>query len=66
MNSVYVDYECNNDYDLINTYIVYNKMEYELYLYCTGVGTLIIFLIVLYHFLGNEDKPIVDRVVTGT
>lgn len=31
-------------------------MEYELYLYCTGMGTLIIFLIVLYHCLGNGDK----------
>ncbi len=37
-------------------------MEYELYLYCTGMGTLIIFLIVLYHCLGNEDKH-VDPVV---
>jgi hypothetical protein len=33
-------------------------MEYELYLYCTGMGTLIIFLIVLYHCLGNGDKQI--------
>lgn len=33
-------------------------MEYELYLYCTGMGTLIIFLIVLYHCLGNEEKHI--------
>ena len=31
-------------------------MEYELYLYCTGMGTLIIFLIVLYHCLGHETK----------
>jgi hypothetical protein len=36
----------------------YNKigMEYELYLYCTGMGTLIIVLIFLYHLLGNEEK----------
>lgn len=34
------------------------EMEYELYLYCTGMGTLIIFLIVLYHCLGNGDKVI--------
>jgi hypothetical protein len=33
-------------------------MEYELYLYCTGMGTLIIFLIVLYHCLGNGDKEV--------
>ena len=31
-------------------------MEYELYLYCTGMGTLIIFLILIYHCLGNDDK----------
>lgn len=31
-------------------------MEYELYFYCTGMGTLIIALILLYHCLGNEDK----------
>jgi hypothetical protein len=31
-------------------------MEYELYLYCTGMGTLIIALIVLYHCLGNGEK----------
>ena len=31
-------------------------MEYELYLYCTGMGTLIIVLILLYHLLGNDDK----------
>jgi len=31
-------------------------MEYELYLYCTGMGTLIIALIVLYHCLGNDEK----------
>ena len=31
-------------------------MEYELYLYCTGMGTLIILLIILYHFLGNDTK----------
>lgn len=29
-------------------------MEYELYLYCTGMGTLIIFLIILYHLMGEE------------
>lgn len=26
-------------------------MEYELYYYCTGMGVLIIFLIILYHFM---------------
>ena len=31
-------------------------MEYELYLYCTGMGTLIIMLILLYHCLGNDTK----------
>jgi hypothetical protein len=31
-------------------------MEYELYFYCTGMGTLIILLILLYHCLGNEEK----------
>ena len=31
-------------------------MEYELYLYCTGMGSLIILLILFYHFLGNDDK----------
>ena len=31
-------------------------MEYELYLYCTGMGTLIIALILMYHLLGNDDK----------
>ena len=29
-------------------------MEYELYIYCTGMGTLIIFLIILYHLMGEE------------
>lgn len=33
-------------------------MEYELYFYCTGMGTLIIFLILLYHCLGNDEKPV--------
>lgn len=33
-------------------------MEYELYFYCTGMGTLIIFLILIYHCLGNNEKPI--------
>jgi hypothetical protein len=31
-------------------------MEYELYIYCTGMGTLIIALILFYHLLGNHDK----------
>ena len=31
-------------------------MEYELYFYCTGMGTLIIVLILFYHLLGNDDK----------
>lgn len=31
-------------------------MEYELYFYCTGMGTLIILLILLYHCLGQNDK----------
>jgi len=29
-------------------------MEYELYFYCTGMGTLLIFLIILYHALNDE------------
>lgn len=33
-------------------------MEYELYLYCTGMGTVIIFLIILYHWLGEEKHAI--------
>lgn len=48
-------------YDLIGLYsvdirIIITTMEYELYLYCTGMGTLIIVLILLYHLLGNDDK----------
>lgn len=35
-------------------------MEYELYLYCTGMGTLIIFLIVIYHCLGNDPKHTIE------
>lgn len=30
-------------------------MEYELYSYCTGMGCLVIFLIVFYHFLGDGE-----------
>lgn len=30
-------------------------MEYEIYKYCTGMGTLVLLLIILYHFIG-EDK----------
>jgi hypothetical protein len=37
-------------------------MEYELYLYCTGMGTLIIFLIILYHML-TEDKPHIEDIL---
>lgn len=31
-------------------------MEYELYSYCTGMGILIIFLIVLYHCIADDHK----------
>jgi hypothetical protein len=30
-------------------------MEYEIYNYCTGMGTLVLILIILYHMIG-EDK----------
>lgn len=30
-------------------------MEYEIYKYCTGMGTLVLLLIILYHLIG-EDK----------
>lgn len=43
--------------DILHVYKLID-MEYELYLYCTGMGTLIIFLIVLYHCLGNEEKQV--------
>ena len=32
-------------------------MEYELYSYCTGMGVFVIFLIVVYHFLGEDLHP---------
>lgn len=36
-------------------------MEYELYLYCSAMGCLIIFLIVGYHFLNEEPaKPALE------
>jgi hypothetical protein len=35
-------------------------MEYELYFYCTGMGTFIIFLILLYHCLGQDEKQRVE------
>ena len=44
---------------ILNGYTYNNKvskMEYELYLYCTGMGTLIIGLILMYHLLGNDEK----------
>ena len=31
-------------------------MEYEIYQYCTGIGTVILILIVLYHMIGDEAK----------
>ena len=31
-------------------------MEYEIYQYCTGIGTLILVLIILYHMIGDEAK----------
>jgi len=36
-------------------------MEYELYSYCTGMGTLVIFLIIIYHMLGNDHKEAADE-----
>lgn len=33
-------------------------MEYELYSYCTGMGVFVIFLIVVYHFLGEDLHPV--------
>jgi hypothetical protein len=37
-------------------------MEYELYFYCTGMGTLIIILILLYHCLGQNEKHEAENV----
>jgi hypothetical protein len=31
-------------------------MEYEIYKYCTGMGTLIILLIIFYHFIGDDKR----------
>lgn len=50
-------------YDLdISTYNIKGYlMEYELYFYCTGMGTLIILLILLYHCLGQNEKHEADN-----
>ena len=30
------------------------SMEYEIYKYCTGMGTLVLMLIILYHCIGEN------------
>jgi hypothetical protein len=37
-------------------------MEYELYYYCTGMGTLLIFLIIFYHAISGEKGYTGDAV----
>jgi uncharacterized membrane protein YukC len=40
-------------------------MEYEIYKYCTGMGTLIILLIIFYHFLGDDKHGRQEQVQTS-